>query len=108
MTGQRFDTIGVAPLIEGVEFGGLIADKAFDANWIIADFDERGANVVISQHSRPSQPRDIDLEIYKWRHLVENFFRKLKASKRIAMRSDKTDQSFTAMIHIAAAVINPR
>lgn len=36
MPGQRFDTVGVAPLIEGIEFGGLIADKAFDANWIIA------------------------------------------------------------------------
>jgi hypothetical protein len=26
----NFDTVGVARLIEGVEFGGLIADKAFD------------------------------------------------------------------------------
>ena len=108
MPGQRFDTIGVAPLIEGVEFGGLIADKAFDANWIVADLDARGAKVVISQHSRRTQPRDIDLEIYKWRHLVENFFCKLKEFKRIAMRSDKTDQSFTAMIYVAATVINSR
>jgi transposase len=108
MPGQRFDTVGVAPLIQGVEFGGLIADKAFDANWIIADLDERGAKVVISQHSRRSQPRDIDLETYKWRHLVENFFCKLKEFKRIARRSDKTDQSFAAMIHVAAAVINSR
>jgi hypothetical protein len=40
--------VGVAPLIEGVTFGGLIADKAFDANWIVAELDERGAQVVIS------------------------------------------------------------
>ena len=52
LPGQRFDTIGVPPLIEGVEFGALIADKAFDANAIIADLDTRGAKVVISQHSR--------------------------------------------------------
>lgn len=108
MPGQRFDTIGVAPLIEGIDFGGLIADKAFDANWIIADLDERGAKVVISQHSRRSQPRNIDLEIYKWRHLVENFFCKLKEFKRIALRSDKTDQSFSAMIYLATAVIHSR
>ena len=38
--------------------------------------------------------------------LIENFFCKLKEFKRIAMRSDKTDQSFAAMIHLAAAVIN--
>jgi len=49
---------------------------------------------------------DIDLEIYKWRHLIENFFRKLKDFKRIAMRSDKTNTSFTAMIYVTAAVIN--
>ena len=91
-----------------MQFGGLIADKAFDANWIIADLDERGAKVVISQHSRRSQPRNIDLQVYKWRHLVENFFCKLKEFKRIAMRCDKTDQSFSAMIYLAAAVINSR
>jgi hypothetical protein len=30
------------------------------------------------------------------------------AVKRIAMRADKTDQSFAAIIHLAAAVINSR
>ena len=34
--------------------------------------------------------------MYKWRHLIENFFCKLKEFKRIAMRADKTDQSFAA------------
>jgi transposase len=108
LPGHRFDTVGVAPLIKDIEFGGLIADKAFDANWIIADLDARGAKVVISQHSRRSQPLAIDLEVYKWRHLVENFFCKLKEFKRIAMRSDKTDQSFSAMIYISTAVIHSR
>lgn len=108
LPGQRFDTVGVAPLIDGVEFGGLIADKAFDANWIIAELNERGAKVVVSQHSRRSQPLDIDPEIYKWRHLIENFFCKLKEFKRIALRSDKTDQSFTAMIYATSALINSR
>jgi transposase len=108
LPGHRFDTVGVAPLISGIEFGGLIADKAFDSNAIIAALDERGAKVVISQHSRRAKPLDIDADLYKWRHLIENFFCKLKEFKRVAMRSDKTDQSFSAMIHLAAAVINSR
>jgi transposase len=108
MPGQRFDTVGVAPLIEGVEFGGLLADKAFDANVIIAALNARGAKIVISQHPRRAQPLVIDTEIYKWRHLIENFFCKLKEFKRIAMRADKTDQSFAAMIYIAAAVIHSK
>ena len=108
LPGQRFDTVGVAPLIRDVEFGGLIADKAFDSNAIIAELDERGATAVISQHPRRTVPLPIDAEVYKWRHLIENFFCKLKEFKRIAMRSDKTDQSFSAMIHLAAAVIHSR
>ncbi|HUB63257.1 MAG TPA: hypothetical protein VL996_02245 [Methylocella sp.] len=44
-------------------------------------------------------------EIYKWRHLIENFFGTIKEFKRIAMRSDKTDQSYTAVIYAVVAVI---
>ena len=39
---------------------------------------------------------------------ASNFFGKLKDFKRIAMRADKTDQSFSAMIHLVAAVISSR
>jgi transposase len=47
-------------------------------------------------------------DLVKWRHLIENFFGKLKEFKRIAMRADKTNQSFASMIHLAATVINSR
>jgi transposase len=108
LPGHRFDTVGVQPLIEGIDFGGLIADKAFDSDWIIENLNERGAKIAISQHPRRAKPLDIDKDIYKWRHLIENFFCKLKEFKRIAMRSDKTDQSFVAMIYAGAAIINSR
>ena len=108
LPGQRYDTVGVAPLIEGVAFDGLIADKAFDANWIIAELNERGAKVVISQRPQRKAPLAIDLEVYKWRHLIENFFCKLKEFKRVAMRSDNTDTSFAAMIQLGAAIINSK
>ena len=44
------------------------------------------------------QHRFVDEEMYKWRHLIENFFGRLKEFKRIAMRADKTDQRFASMI----------
>jgi hypothetical protein len=34
--------------------------------------------------------------MYKWRHLIESFFGRLKEFKRIAMRACKTDQSFAS------------
>ena len=106
LPGNRFDTVGVAPLIKGIKFDAMLADKAFDSNWIIAEMNERGAVICISQHPRRAAPLSIDLELYKSRHLIENFFCKLKEFKRIAMRADKTDTSFKAMIYAAAALIN--
>jgi len=108
LPGHRFDTVGVEPLLKGIAFGGLIADKAFDSDAIIADLNARGAKVVISQHPRRATSIPLDPDIYKWRHLIENFFCKLKEFKRIAMRADKTDQSYAAMIYLAAAVIHSR
>ncbi|MDH6263399.1 transposase [Bradyrhizobium sp. BR13661] len=108
LPGQRFDTVGVPSLIEGLASDALIADKASDSNAIVADLDQRGAKAVISQHPRRAQPIAIDKEMYKWRHLIESFFCKLKEFKRIAMRADKTDLSFEAMINLTAAVINSR
>ena len=108
MPANRYDTVGVAPLIQGVEFGAMLADKAFDSNWIIDDMNARGAKIVISQRPQRLQPLVIDDEMYKWRHLIENYFQKLKEFKRIAMRSDKTDTSYAAMICLCSALINSR
>ena len=108
LPGQHFETAGVPPLIEGCAFGALIGDKSFDSHAIIAELQARGAKAVISQHPRRTKPLVIDEEMYKWRHLIENFFGKLKEFKRITMRADKTDRSFAAMIHLAAAVIHSR
>ena len=37
LPGHRYDTVGVAPLLDGLDLGALIADKAFDSNAIVAD-----------------------------------------------------------------------
>jgi len=57
LAGHRYDTVGVAPLIEGVEFDALLADKAYDSNWIIEDMQKRGVKIVISQ--RPQRQRTL-------------------------------------------------
>jgi transposase len=47
LPGQAHDMKGVAPLIRDVSFGALLADKAFDANWLLEDLDERGATAFV-------------------------------------------------------------
>ncbi len=108
LPGQRYGTVGVPPLRDGPDFGALMGDTAVDANALIAARDARGAKVVIARHPRRAAPLAIEAEMDRGRHPIENFFGKLKEFKRSAMRADKTDQSFTAIIHLAAAVINSR
>ncbi len=105
LPGQRHDTIGVEPLIEGIEFEAFLGDKAFDADWLRAELDRRGATAVIPPRSNREGTIHCDFAMYAWRHLVENFFCKLKAFRRIATRYDKTDCSFTSMIYLASSMI---
>ena len=49
--------------------------------------------------------RDYDRDLYKARHLIENFFARLKQFRAIATRYDKTKRNFLAAIHLVAAVI---
>ncbi len=51
------------------------------------------------------QQRDYDRHLYKARHLIENFFAKLKQYRAIVTRYDKTSVCFLGAIHLAAAVI---
>ena len=102
LPGQRHDICGIEPLIKDWEFGALLADKAFDADWLVKDLTERGSKVVIPPRSNRKALREYGEEMYKWRHLVENFFCKLKEFKKFAMRTEKTDSSFSANIYLAA------
>ena len=108
LPGQRHDTIGVPVLLEDVTFGALLGDKAFDVDWLRAELDARGAMAVIPPKANRKADLAYDHEIYRWRHLIENFFAKLKEFRGIATRYDKTDRSYAANIHLVAAIIASR
>ena len=105
LPGQRHDSIGVEPLITGLDFEALIGDKAFDNNWLRANLNERGAAAVIPSKADRAGRIPHDAEMYKWRHLIENFFCSLKAFRRIATRYEKTDACFAGLINLVAAFL---
>jgi transposase len=105
LPGQRHDSVGVEPLITGVDFEALIADKAFDNNALRAILNDRGATAVIPSKADRISPIPHDAEMYKWRHLIENFFQRLKEFRRIATRYDKTDTSFAAAIYLVSTFL---
>ena len=108
MAGQAHDLRAVPDLIEGLCADHLLADRAFDADWLRFALDEQDITPVIPPKSNRRFPAKFDKETYKWRHLIENYFGKLKENRWIAMHSCKTDQSFKAFISIAATTIHTR
>jgi transposase len=108
MPGQAHDLRETDALISGLSAEHLLADRAFDADWLRYDLLNRGITPVIPPKSNRKFPAEFDKETYKWRHLIENYFGKLKENRGIAMRSCKTDLSFKAFISIAATLIHTR
>ena len=104
--GQAHDRQGADVLIADIEAEALLADKADDADERMrAVLKRQGIEPVIPSKSNRREPIDYDPHLYQARHLIENFFAKLKQYRAIATRYDKTARNFLGAIHLAAAVI---
>jgi transposase len=102
MPGQAHDLRAVPDLIESLCADHLLADRAFDADWLRSALDVQDITPVIPPKANRRFPATFDKDTYKWRHLIENYFGKLKENRGIAMRSCKTDQSFAAFVSVVA------
>jgi transposase len=104
--GQAHDLEGADAFLPLMQADTLLADKAFDADQrVIEPLLAAGKKLVIPPKSNRKVQRTFDREMYKARHLMENFFCKLKQYRAIATRYDKTARNFLAAIHLAAAII---
>jgi len=110
------DLEGSDVLLPGLvsDMGLFLADKAYDADErVLKLLSDAGVEAVIPPKSNRKVPpksnrkeqREYDTEQYKARHLIENFFGKLKQYRAIATRYDKTARNFLGAIHLAASVI---
>jgi transposase len=89
-------------LIDGIDMQALLADKGFDNNHLRDLLQETETKVVIPPKADRKQPIACDFAMYRWRHLIENFFCNLKQFRGIATRYDKTDESFAAFFFLRA------
>ena len=84
----------------------LLADKAFDADKrVIEPLQAAGITPVIPSVPGRSIRRAYDRDLYKQRHLIENFFCKLKQFRAVATRYDKRAVNFLAGIYAASILI---
>jgi transposase len=103
--GQASDLEGADVLLASTPANCVIADKAYDADArVIQPLLAKGKTVVIPPRANRREPRTYHQKLYQSRHLIENFFARLKQYRAIATRYDKTACNFLGAIHLAAAM----
>lgn len=103
LTAGNVNDITEAPrLVEAARGTYFIADKGYDSRAVVAAIEAKEMIAVIPSQADRSRRRKIDLHVYKERHLVENFFCRLKHYRRAATRFDKTAGNFLGFVLLAA------
>jgi transposase len=104
--GQAHDLDGADVLLPQIEADTLLADKAFDADKrVIEPLQRAGKTPVIPSMPGRKTPRPYDRHLFASRHLIENFFCKLKQFRAIATRYDKRAINFLAGVYAASILI---
>jgi transposase len=98
--GQAHDAPAAKVLLSNLRPGQqVLADKAYDADWIRTLIWEQGAQAVIPSKSNRKMPKTFDKAACRERNHVERFFGRIKKSfRRIATRYEKTARNFMALI----------
>jgi transposase len=83
-----------------------IADKGYDSEEIRSQIRNKSSIPIIprKQNSKTGND-DIDWCLYKYRHLVENVFARLKQFRAIATRYDKLKRNYASMLAMACSYI---
>lgn len=93
-------------LLEELAADTLLGDKGYDANERVMErLAAQGKTAVIPPKRNRTVQREYDQHLYQDRHLIENFFAKLKQYRAIATRYDKRARNFLGGIYLAATVI---
>lgn len=104
--GQAHDLEGSDVFLPQLQADALLADRAFDADKrVIEPLLAAGKTPVIPSKTSRSLKRAYDATLYEERHLIENFFCRLKQFRAIATRYDKCAVSFLAGVYAAAIAI---
>ncbi len=99
--GEVSDYTKALDLLDGIKATAALADKGYDADYIVDAANDMGAEVVIPPKSNRKEGRPFNKDLYKERNLIERMFNKIKNFRRVATRYDKTAEAFLAFVTIA-------
>ena len=83
----------------------VLADKAYDADERMRDkLREKNCQAAIPSKKNRIEEIPYDKDLYKNRHLIENFYCKIKQFRAIATRYDKTSQNFLGAVYLVGCL----
>ena len=88
--------------MEGQKADAVLADKGYDADYIVEAVRAMEAESVIPPRSHRKTPREYDRVLYEERNNVERMYGKIKQFRRVATRYDKLASSYQSFVLIAA------
>ena len=100
--GDQSDYGQAINLIKDQEAEAVLADKGYDADYIVKAIEDMDAEVVIPPRSNRNEQRGYDKFLYEERNIIERMFGKLKHFRRVATRYDKLAVSYMAFVMIAS------
>ena len=83
----------------------ILGDKGYDSQQFVDFLGKSNCEAVIPSRSNCKKKREIDRHLYKERHLVENFFSKIKHFRRVFSRFCKTSSSYLSFLHFTEALL---
>jgi transposase len=104
--GQTSDYTGARHLLPSLPRAQpMIADRGYDADWLVAALKKKGIKPCIPPRNNRKKKRRYSKQLYKQRHNIEVMFGRIKDWRRIAMRYERCAHTFFSAICIAATVI---
>ena len=100
-SGTTADCKKAIELLQGLNGKYLLADRGYDSQEILDYAVAHGMQPVIPPRKSRKNQRTYDKNLYKFRHLVENLFLKIKRWRGVAFRYSKNLSSFQSVISIA-------
>ena len=103
--GERNDITQAEPLVKDLFAEYVIADKGYDSEAFVLHLKGRDSEAVSPSRTNHKVQREIDVHLYKERHLIENQIGKLKHFRRVFSRFDKLAKNYLSFIYFASTVI---
>jgi transposase len=102
--GQQHDLRACTSLQRHLRGSWTVADRSFDSNGFREYLARTGASTCIPPCRRRRTPIYFNRRLYRQRHVVENFFSRIKRHRRIATRYEKLAVTFHGFVCFAAVL----